>query len=138
MAPPTVPPETGFWRVPIADLLERLGSGPGGLSNAEAKARLVRWGPNQVRGARKRAALLQFLGKFLNPLVIILLIASAISGATGDKATSIPQLIPVYGYKIKHRFTCRRRFLALRVSLNSRTYSTNTSSLLSLARLTQL
>ena len=79
--------ETGFWRMPIADLLAQLATNPGGLSDAEAKVRLARYGPNLVQGAHKRAVVLQFLGKFMNPLVIILLIASAISGATGDKAS---------------------------------------------------
>jgi P-type Mg2+ transporter len=76
-----------FWRLPIATLLEQLNSSPGGLSNAEASVRLAHFGPNLIHGERKQALLLQFLAKFLNPLVIILLIASAVSAFTGD-ATS--------------------------------------------------
>jgi Mg2+-importing ATPase len=80
-------PAIAYWRLPLADLLTQLAATPNGLSSAEAAQRLAHYGPNLIRGERKRAVLLQFLAKFLNPLVIILLIASAISGATGDRAS---------------------------------------------------
>ena len=79
--------EFPFWQLPIATLLERLQASPDGLSNAEAAARLIRFGPNLIHGDRKQALLLQFLSKFRNPLVIILLIASALSAFTGDAAS---------------------------------------------------
>lgn len=76
-----------FWQLPITALQEQLNSSADGLSSSEAAARLARFGPNLIHGERKRALLLQFLAKFRNPLVIILLAASAISAFTGD-ATS--------------------------------------------------
>ncbi len=79
--------KTAFWQLPLAALQEQLNSSADGLSSAEAAARLARFGPNLIHGERKRALLLQFLAKFRNPLVIILLAASAISAFTGD-ATS--------------------------------------------------
>jgi Mg2+-importing ATPase len=83
----TVKAVSQFWQLPTATLLERLNSSPGGLSNEEASARLAHFGPNLIHGERKQGLLLQFLAKFRNPLVIILLIASAISGLTGDAAS---------------------------------------------------
>jgi len=76
-----------FWRMPLPELLANLAASPSGLSVAEAASRLASGSPNVIRGEQRRPAVLQFLGKFLNPLVIILLIASAISGATGDRAS---------------------------------------------------
>jgi Mg2+-importing ATPase len=76
-----------FWQLPIAALQEQLNSNADGLSSTEAAARLARFGPNLIHGERKRALLVQFLAKFRNPLVIILLAASTISAFTGD-ATS--------------------------------------------------
>jgi Mg2+-importing ATPase len=64
--------------------MERLNSSPDGLSSVEAAARLTHFGPNLIHAERKRALLLQFLSKFRNPLVIILLTASALSAFTGD------------------------------------------------------
>ncbi|MDQ5987035.1 MAG: Magnesium-transporting ATPase, P-type 1 [Syntrophus sp. SKADARSKE-3] len=79
--------ESPFWQLPLATLLEHLNSSPDGLSNAEASARLVKFGPNLIHGERKQTMILQFLSKFRNPLVIILLIASALSAFTGDAAS---------------------------------------------------
>ena len=76
--------KTAFWRLPIATLFQQIGSSPAGLSPAEARSRLARFGPNKVHGARKGGVLLQYLSKFRSPLVIILLVASIILALTGD------------------------------------------------------
>src|SRR5450759_1960981 len=55
-----------------------------GLSGAEAKARLARFGPNLFRERQEKSLLLQYLTRFKNPLVIILLVASAVSAFTGE------------------------------------------------------
>ena len=57
---------------------------PGGLTQSEAASRLAQYGPNVLRKAQQRAVLLQFLAQFNNPLVIILLVVSAITALTGD------------------------------------------------------
>ena len=80
---------TNFWQQSLADLLQEYKSTPAGLTSSEATDRLVRYGPNLFNPQRKNALLLQFLGKFSNPLVIILLIASAVSGLTGDLTSFI-------------------------------------------------
>ena len=55
-----------------------------GLSGAEAKAQLARFGPNLLRGSQDKSLLLQYLIRFKNPLVLILLVASAVSALTGE------------------------------------------------------
>ena len=55
-----------------------------GLTSAEARARLLRAGPNEPAPPRRGAGLITLLGLFANPLVIILLIASAVSAALHD------------------------------------------------------
>ena len=84
MPAPSVKTEPPFWQLSVAALMERLNSSPDGLSSVEAAARLIHFGPNLIHAERKRALLLQFLSKFRNPLVIILLTASALSAFTGD------------------------------------------------------
>ena len=79
--------DSPFWQLPVMTLLAQLSTGPDGLSSTEAALRLTRFGPNLIHGERKRALILQFLATFKNPLVIILLVASALSAFTGD-ATS--------------------------------------------------
>jgi P-type Mg2+ transporter len=73
-----------FWQQSIPELLKRLNTTAAGLSSSEAIDRLKQVGPNMLRPPRKRALVLQFLARFKNPLVIILLVASAVSAFTGD------------------------------------------------------
>ncbi len=86
MLRPAIKTASPFWQLPVAALLEQVGANSDGLNSAEAAARLTQFGPNLIHGERKRALVLQFLTKFRNPLVIILLIASALSAFTGDAA----------------------------------------------------
>ena len=55
-----------------------------GLSTAEARLRLSEIGPNEPVASRRTSGLVQILVLFVNPLAIILLIASAISAAVGE------------------------------------------------------
>jgi len=73
-----------FWQRSVPELLKQLNTTASGLSSSDAADRLKREGPNVLRPPRKRALILQFLARFKNPLVIILLIASAVSAFTGD------------------------------------------------------
>ena len=59
-------------------------TGATGLSGSEAKARLARFGPNLFRERQERSLPLQYLTRFKNPLVIILLVASAMSAFSGE------------------------------------------------------
>lgn len=82
-------PTAGFWQLPIAAVFEQLRSSQDGLSGAEAKKRLSEFGPNLIHAEKRRALLFQFLSKFRNPLVIILLAASGISALSGDVASFV-------------------------------------------------
>jgi Mg2+-importing ATPase len=55
-----------------------------GLSTAEARQRLAQYGPNEPVSSRRTSGLVQILFLFINPLAIILLIASGISAAVGQ------------------------------------------------------
>ena len=68
-----------FWDMPLRGLLDVLEATPAGLTSAEAKQRLRLHGPNSLVGESRFAALSGFLRFFANPLVLILLAASAIS-----------------------------------------------------------
>ena len=55
-----------------------------GLSSREAAVRRARYGPNVLAARRQRRMLLEFLARFRNPLVLLLLAASAVSAVTGE------------------------------------------------------
>ena len=55
-----------------------------GFSTTEARLRLTKIGPNEPVSSRRTSGLVQILVLFINPLAIILLVASAISAAVGE------------------------------------------------------
>src|SRR3954463_144634 len=69
-----------IWNRPISAILESLGATVAGLSRAEVDMRRRRYGLNQPRAHRRRPLWLEFLTRFLNPLVLILLFASGFLG----------------------------------------------------------
>ena len=77
-------PLEGFWDRPRQDLLQLLQATPAGLTTDEAKRRLRLYGPNSLVRESRFAALFSFFRLLVNPLVIILLVASAISLVLGD------------------------------------------------------
>jgi Mg2+-importing ATPase len=86
--PAEIGPEE-IWKEPVERLLTRLATTPAGLDAAEAQSRLRKFGSNDAATVKRSPLWFQFLGKFRNPLVIILLVASALSAATGDVASFV-------------------------------------------------
>jgi P-type Mg2+ transporter len=74
------------------DILQRLNTSTQGLSSGEAEERLEVYGRNELARKKKSAAIINFLSRFKSPLVIILMIAGAISAALG----SYPSVIVIY------------------------------------------
>lgn len=84
---PTVPliaPQPEWYRLGVEEVLRRLETGPDGLSDAEATKRLEKYGPNELKEKKKTPAWLQFLKQFTEVLIIILLVATAVSAALGE------------------------------------------------------
>src|SRR5574338_1687110 len=79
-------PEAPFWNLSAEAVQSQLGAVPEGLSQREAHRRIERYGLNTLRAHAERALILQYLGHFKNPLVMILLAASAVSALTGEIA----------------------------------------------------
>ncbi len=73
-----------FWREPVPTLFSRLGVTSVGLSQAEAASRLERFGPNVLRVHTEETMVRLFLSRFKNPLVLLLVAASAVAAFTGD------------------------------------------------------
>ncbi len=73
---------------PLAALLGALGASPEGLSSAEARRRLAAVGPNEVVPRRSGAVVGELLTLLTNPLVVVLVLASAVSGLLGDVANA--------------------------------------------------
>ncbi len=114
-----------FWSAPVAMALERLGAHAEGLSSDEAAARLATQGPNRISDQPRRRLLLNFLARFRNPLILMLLAAAAVSAVTQDPTsfviiTTIVLLSVILDFVQEHRAEIAadklRERVALRVS----------------------
>ncbi len=65
------------------EVLQSLGVDASGLTSAEAQARREKYGPNKLKEAEKPTLLQRFLAQLKDPMLIILLIAAAVSFVTG-------------------------------------------------------
>ncbi len=80
---------TEAWKYPAAELFKVLKTSDKGLSDAEAAKRLSKDGANQLVLNAKRTGFSIAFTQFRNPLVVVLLLASAISGFLGDTTGTI-------------------------------------------------
>lgn len=73
----------------IEDVLKRFATDVDGLSSAEAARRLTQYGPNELQAARHISPWEILLEQFKNVLIIILLIATALSAFLGEGVDAI-------------------------------------------------
>jgi len=76
--------DTAWWLCSASHLSTARANDTDGLSSTDASTKLAEFGPNLFRDRQQQSLLLQFLSRFKNPLVILLLVASAISAFTGE------------------------------------------------------
>ncbi len=80
----TSTPLPRYWSMPVAAVEQQLGVTTAGLSAAEADQRLARFGPNQLADAGRHSALRIFAGQFKSAIIVILLLATAVSALLRD------------------------------------------------------
>ena len=74
-----LPNGTGWYQLGAEKTFELLAADNAGLTSSEAKARLERYGYNELK-FKKRSPLVRFLLQFHNPLIYVLLVAGTITG----------------------------------------------------------
>jgi Mg2+-importing ATPase len=70
---------TAFWTLPAAALVQELQTSPAGLTSAEARERLARYGLNRMKAKSRTDSVSLWLGQFKSPIVLILLFAAGLS-----------------------------------------------------------
>ena len=78
-----------FYRKSSDETMEELNTSLNGLSSQEAAKRKERYGANELKEADRPSALQIFIDQFKDLIVIILILAALISGATGDLKSTI-------------------------------------------------
>jgi len=79
------------------EALAALGTGPEGLSEAEAATRLEEQGPNELAPAKKISPAVIFFRQFANLLMVILIAAVVISYVMGETLDAIVILAILLG-----------------------------------------
>ena len=64
------------------EVLRNLGVGAEGLTSAQAQERLAKYGPNKLKEAEKPTLFQRFIAQLKDPMLIILMIAAAVSAVT--------------------------------------------------------
>jgi Ca2+-transporting ATPase len=75
--------------LPVDAVVSHLHSAPEGLADIEVERRLARYGPNELEAVDRVSPWAVLLGQFKNVLIIILLIATAISAFVGHGVEAI-------------------------------------------------
>ena len=76
--------EKELWQKNRMELFHDLDCGEEGLSSAQAAERLKQYGPNELQAGGRKSVLRIFLEQFADFLVIILILAAAVSAVLGD------------------------------------------------------
>jgi len=82
---PADPILDSYWHHASLEVLDALQGTPGGLASSEAAARLERVGPNQIGKRRRTSALRLLLRQFASPIILILVLATALAFLLGDR-----------------------------------------------------
>jgi Ca2+-transporting ATPase len=75
--------EIKWHNLPVTDVLANTGAKITGLTPAEAKERLAKYGPNELTVEKKSSPWLLFFNQFKSALIIILLVAVVLSVVVG-------------------------------------------------------
>jgi len=90
---------TPWYELPVDEVMQQLDTGPDGLNEETASARLEEYGPNEIE-FEKTPAWVRFLRQFNDPMVIILLVTATITGI----------LTTLGSHRLPHRHDLRHEF----------------------------
>src|SRR3990172_7429451 len=84
-----------YYQRTIEDVLAALSSSQEGISQDEAKRRLLEYGPNELKETKKTTPLGMLLDQFKDFMIIVLLAAAVISGIIGEAVDTIAIVVIV-------------------------------------------
>jgi P-type Mg2+ transporter len=83
------PQDHPFWSLPADRVLQELDSSIDGLSDREAKQRLIKYGANSLKQQRKSSAIGLLFNQFKSPIVLILMFAAGLSIFLRDRTDAM-------------------------------------------------
>jgi P-type Mg2+ transporter len=82
-------PQSAFWSLPAAQVLQTLHASADGLSTQDAKQRLIEYGANSLKQQKKSSTVGLLLNQFKSPIILILIFAAVLSIFLRDAADAI-------------------------------------------------
>jgi Mg2+-importing ATPase len=100
--------DTNYWKMQKETLLSQLNTSENGLKDEEAARRLEEYGLNEVPSAGHRTSLSILLSQFKNPLVYVLIFASALSSVLGEITEAVIIIVimlvnTLLGFTLEHK-----------------------------------
>jgi Mg2+-importing ATPase len=86
-----------YWSQEISEVSKQLGSSPSGLSQEEALARIQKFGPNRIQAEKRSTPLGLFFRQFMNPLALILIMATIVSAFLRDWPDAVIIMVIILG-----------------------------------------
>ena len=84
-----------WYQKDIKDNFELLKSSDRGLSSEEAAARLLEYGPNELKETKKKTLFMMFLDQFRDFMIMVLMAAAVVSGIIGEVVDTIAIVVIV-------------------------------------------
>lgn len=78
-----------YWSIPQPDLLAQLNAKTEGLSSAEAKQRLIQYGPNLLKPPKRSDTFTLLIAQFKSPIILTLIFAAGLSAFLHDPVDAI-------------------------------------------------
>lgn len=86
-----------YYTMPYEQVLKHLDVNANGLSSEDAQLSLQKYGENTITKKKKMTKIMLFINEFKNPIIVILLIATAISAITGEWIDAMIILLIIFG-----------------------------------------
>ncbi|WP_261378476.1 calcium-translocating P-type ATPase, SERCA-type [Paenibacillus agilis] len=87
--------QEAYYTLSYDETIAKLDSSRNGLTEAEAAARLERYGKNVLQEAKRKSIIAKLIAQFKDVMIIILLVAALISGILGELTDAIIILVVV-------------------------------------------
>jgi len=79
----------GFWNLSIDEVMEKVQTSSNGITETEARERLIKFGYNKLKPKKRTDSLFLFLAQFKSPIILILIITSILAFLTADKLDTL-------------------------------------------------
>ncbi|MEG0552534.1 MAG: cation-transporting P-type ATPase, partial [Carnobacterium sp.] len=86
-----------YYAMPYEKVLKHFDVNANGLSSEDAQLSLQKYGENTITKKKRMTKIMLFINQFKNPIIVILLVATAVSAITGEWIDAMIILLIILG-----------------------------------------